>query len=324
MEKKYFLELLAKHRKGLATAEEKQFLIKFYDAFASERDVIGLMGDDEKQQLKQDIQNAIWGRILQQSEKNVVALKPWYLRKVAAAMFLMVCAASIWYLSANRHPQAKVEAQAKKLQPANIYVVLKDGSTVILSHGSKLTYAPDFAKREVFLSGQAYFDIKHDSSRPFVVHTGNVFTTVLGTAFNIKALPGEKVITVTVTRGKVKVSDERKLIGVIVPNQQIIYNTSVASATKTHITAATFTDWTTKSNLYLEDVTVAEAAKLFEERFKVKIVFGDDSIKNKHFTTSFDNAVSLDKALISICAFNDATYTYDKEHTLITINSKTN
>ncbi|MBD1367234.1 FecR domain-containing protein [Mucilaginibacter sp. ZT4R22] len=324
MEKIYFLELLAKHRKGLATAEEKQFLIKFYDAFASEMDVIELMGTDEKQKLKQDIQNAIWGGIQQQQKKNAVVLKFRYLRKVAAAVFVMVCATCVWYLTYNRHPQNSVSEPAKIQQSSNVFVVLPDGSRVILSHGSKLNYEPGFAKREVFLSGQAYFDIKHDSARPFIVHTGNVFTTVLGTAFNIKALPGDKVITVTVTRGKVKVSDERKLIGVIIPNQQIIYNKSVASATKTHIKAAVFTGWTTENDLYLEDVTVAEAARLFEERFKVKIVFGDDSIKNKHFTTSFDSAASLDQALGSTCAFNDAVYSYNKERTLITINAKTN
>ncbi|MEO7214693.1 FecR domain-containing protein [Mucilaginibacter sp.] len=327
MDKKYFLELLLKHRKGMATAEEKQFLIKFYDAVASEADVIELMDADEKQALKQDIQNAIWGEIQQQEKKNVVVLKTRYLRKIAAVVFVLVCATSALFLVRNQHSQNNFTQPGKIQQQSNVFMVLQDGSRVILSHGSKLICAPGFdslAKREVYLSGQAYFDIKHDSSRPFIVHTGNVFTTVLGTAFNIKAIPGEKVITVTVTRGKVKVSDESKLIGVIIPNQQIVYNKGAASATKTHITAAVFTGWTTEHDLYLEDVTVAEAARLFEERFKVKIGFGDDSVKNKRFTTSFDNRASLDQALRSTCAFNDATYSYNKDKTLITINAKTN
>jgi transmembrane sensor len=323
MDKKKILELLRKHSKGTATAEERNFLMNLYDMFASETDAMDLLNADEKQELKQDIQKAIWEKIQQQEQtKDVVVMKASYLRKVAAVVFFVVCAAGVLFYTRDRHAQNNVVTSKIIRRSPNFFVVLKDGSRVILSYGSKLTYAPGFAKREVYLSGKAYFDIKHDAARPFIVHTGNVFTTVLGTAFNIEALPGDKTITVTVTRGKVKVNDENKLIGVIVPNQQIIYNKNVERSTKNHITAAVFTGWTTENNLYLEDVSVAEAVRLFEERFKVKIVFGDDSIKNKHFTTSFDSAASLDQALRSTCAFNDATYSYNKERTLITINAK--
>jgi ferric-dicitrate binding protein FerR (iron transport regulator) len=48
--------------------------------------------------------------------------------------------------------------------------------------------------REVYLSGEAYFDVKHADKVPFIIHTGNVSTTVLGTAFNIKAYPVKKVL----------------------------------------------------------------------------------------------------------------------------------
>ncbi|AMR31260.1 hypothetical protein A0256_07385 [Mucilaginibacter sp. PAMC 26640] len=323
MDKTKILELLRKHRDGTATAEERSYLVNLYEMFASETDVTILLSTNEKEELKQNIQKAIWGKIQQQEQKKdngVVGAGYWL--KVAAVLLFVFAATGALFYAREKHAQNNIIGENLIQKSSNIYMVLPDGSSVILSHGSKLNYAPGFAKREVYLSGQAYFDIKHDAARPFVVHTGHVYTTVLGTAFNIKALPGDKVVTITVTRGKVKVNNENKLIGVIIPNQQIIYDERVASATKTNTTATIFTGWTTKNNLYLEDVSVAEAARLFEERFKVKIGFGDDSIKNKHFTASFDSVTSLDQALISTCAFNDATYSYNKERTLITIKAK--
>jgi transmembrane sensor len=76
--------------------------------------------------------------------------------------------------------------------------------------------------------------------------------------------------------------------------------------------------------LHFEDVTVAEAARVLEERFKVKIVFSDQRVKSKYFTSTFDMSSSLEQELKSICIFNDAFYSYDKEKAIITITGKTN
>jgi len=206
-----------------------------------------------------------------------------------------------------------------------LFLVLPDGSRVILSYGSKLSYASSFdglAKREVYLTGEAFFDIKHNNLKPFIVHTGKVATTVLGTAFDVKALPGEKTITVTVTRGRVKVSDQSRLLGIIVPNQQITYYKPKSNSIQSSINAGNYTGWIAHDDLYFEDVTFGEAAKVLEDRFKVKIQFADQPIQSKHFTTTFNRSASLDQALKSICEFNDAFYSYDKARTTITISSK--
>jgi hypothetical protein len=77
-----------------------------------------------------------------------------------------------------------------------------------------------------------------------------------------------------------------------------------------------------QDDLYFEDVTFGEAAKVLEERFKVKILFKDQLVQSKHFTSTFDKSASIDQELKSICEFNDALYSYDKEKTTITISSK--
>ncbi|AWW30883.1 hypothetical protein DN752_12515 [Echinicola strongylocentroti] len=87
-------------------------------------------------------------------------------------------------------------------------VNLSDGSTVSLNSNSKITYEKGFGKdiREIYLEGEAYFDVAHDEDRPFVVHTGNTATMALGTSFNVQNYKGE-LLEIALVQGKVVVSD---------------------------------------------------------------------------------------------------------------------
>lgn len=115
----------------------------------------------------------------------------------AAVMILLIAGWWLWHKRTGADAVvAKVEN--KPLPGAGVinkskFIHLPDGSTVLLNEGSKLDFGNDFntGSRQVVLTGEAYFDIKHDERRPFVVHTGKVYTTVLGTAFNIRAWPGQ-------------------------------------------------------------------------------------------------------------------------------------
>ena len=324
MDKQYFLGLLRKHLNGEATEAEQQFLVKYYDLFQAEPDIIALLSDEQKEALKNELKAAIWQNVDSEYDRKIIPLKTWIIRIAAAAVVIGFCATGFLFLR-NQPGKSPTPLYSAHKQKTNLFLILPDGSRVIMSYGSKLSYASSFdglAKREVYLEGQAFFDIKHKASQPFVVHTGKLLTTVLGTAFNIKALKCDKTITVTVTRGRVKVSDSNKLLGVITPNQQITYNKQQYKSAQSKIDANSCTAWTALDDLYFEDVTVAEAAKLIEDRFKVKILFSDQLVNSKHFTSTFDKSASLEQELKSICIFNDAFYSYDKEKAIITISGK--
>lgn len=327
MDKQYFLELLHKYLNNEATDEEQQFLIKYYDLFSAEPDVVLLLSDEQKEKIKGEINASIWESIDKHTgvDKKIIPLKAWVIKIAAAAVVIGIC--GIGYLFLYKKPVVKQPQSysAHRQKKPNLFLVLSDGSRVILSYGSKLRYASSFdglAKREVYLTGEAFFDIKHNNLKPFIVHTGKIQTTVLGTAFDVKAVPGDKTITVTVTRGKVKVSNNDRLLGIIVPNQQITFNRQKSVSTQANIDAKNYTIWTALDDLYFEDVTFGEAAKVLEDRFKVKILFADQSTQSKHFTSKFNKSASLDQALKSICEFNDAVYSYDKAKTTISITTK--
>jgi transmembrane sensor len=107
---------------------------------------------------------------------------------------------------------------------------LTDGTRVWLNADSKLSYPEKFrgGTRDVTLSGEAYFEVKHDERKPFIIHTLHTTTQVLGTTFNVSAYQENKNIEITVVTGKVGVrasgSSERENVLFVTPNQQAVYD----------------------------------------------------------------------------------------------------
>ncbi|PXY42381.1 hypothetical protein DMB65_03895 [Flavobacterium cheongpyeongense] len=196
---------------------------------------------------------------------------------------------------------------------------LPDGSTVLLNDKSSLKYDQSSFNnktREVTLTGEAFFDIKRNETKPFIVHTGKVQTKVLGTAFNINARNSSKNIEVTVTRGKVQVGDTEKIYGVITPNQQIKVNKSTLDFEQNNVSAAVVTEW--KSNyLILDDINMEEAVALISQKYKVQIVLANEKIKNCRITASFLNEEDLNHVLKVISSVTETEYRYNKTGSVI-------
>lgn len=325
MDKPYFIGLLHKYLHGTSTKEEEQFIISYYDLFGNEPEVLELLSVEKKESLKKDMQSAIWNTIAQDEQPPVKIRSITRRRSVvaAAAVLLVISAGALLFVRTRPiHKQSEPAINTAVVeQKENHLVVLPDGSTVILSFGSKLDYPSSFegqAKREVYLTGQAYFDIRHNAAKSFIVHTGKISTTVLGTAFNIKAYPGDLDITITVKKGAVRVSDQHKTLGIIRPDQQIIYNRQKANSVQQEVADNNYLDWK-QQDLLFDNLTVEEAARLLEERFKVKISISSPSIRARRFTTIFPRNETLEEALKSICEFNEAVFNYDKEKAAVMI-----
>ncbi|HEY4324323.1 MAG TPA: FecR domain-containing protein [Mucilaginibacter sp.] len=197
-------------------------------------------------------------------------------------------------------------------------VILADGSKIWVNGGSQLKYPESFNSktREVYLSGEAYFDIQHDAAKPFIIHTGKVITTVLGTAFDIKEDKILHTVVVTVTRGKVSVANGKQVLGTITPNQQISFNTNNNQHIKTDVDAKQTIAWQ-KNELHFEDITFADAVGQLQLKFKVKIAFGNNRLKNCRFTGTALDGEKLDKILKVVCAFNNATYQTQPDGSII-------
>src|SRR4029077_15158255 len=124
--------------------------------------------------------------------------------------------------------------------------------------------------REVYLSGEAYFDIKHNPKQPFLVRTEKITTKVLGTAFDIKAYPGDENIQVTVARGKVQVLKENKSLGFVAENQQITFSKKTEDFTQNTIDIKPIIAWKPQE-IFFNDITMYEAAQQIQKRFGMEV-----------------------------------------------------
>lgn len=226
------------------------------------------------------------------------------------ASVLVLAGAGYWWYSTGSHRTAvSVRRYASGQTNFDRYLTLPDGSTVVLHSGSRLVVPEHFngPSREVTLLGEAYFDIRSDSLKPFVINTGQLKTTVLGTAFNISAYPERPEITVSVTRGKVKVEEGTKVLAVLTPDQQIVYNTKNAAARQEAVNAAARASWTTNEMVF-ENATFENIANTLSKRYEVNIQFSDDALKQCPVRVSFAGTESLEEVLDVICGVRNATY----------------
>ena len=242
----------------------------------------------------------------------------------AAAILLFVCIAGLFFTRLNSSNPQNDTTYVNRTKE-NQLIRLQDGSSVKLSPGSKITYPLSFtnlANREVKLEGEAFFDIKPDPSKPFVVSTRKIKTHVLGTSFNIKALNRERNITITVTRGKVKVSESNNnTLCLLTKSEQISYDTRTFKSVKHTVDTLGFVDWKIPEYL-LNDVSLQEAVKVLEKRYQVNFIVKDPRLRSKRFTTTFQKNESLDQVLKSLCEFNSAVYQFDKDKRTIFISRK--
>ncbi|WP_177192063.1 FecR family protein [Chitinophaga arvensicola] len=310
--------LLKKYSQGTCTATELAALEAWYAALGRQLpdQVIDPESDAAQLLTRQKLQE-LKSRMGQPAAMQVVKTPLWkkVLRYAAIWIGVVATIGAGYYLL---HDNRQTNGYAMEASRFNRYITLPDGSTVILHAGSQLQFPEAFTgtNREVTLSGEAYFDIRRDSLKPFIINTGRLKTTVLGTAFNIQAYPGVHEITVSVTRGKVKVEDDRKVLAVLTPDQQIIYNTTNATAAQQTVNASAKINWTT-TDMTFENATFETIAANLNRRYQVNIQFSNEALKQCPIRVSFTGTESLKEVLDVICQVRNATYTIDNGHDVL-------
>ena len=176
----------------------------------------------------------------------------------------------------------------------------------ILNEGSRLEYPEIFDKhtREVVLIGEGYFDIRHDATRPFIVHTGKVSTTVLGTAFNIKAYPDQPDVIVSVKRGKVQVSKNEQLVATLTMGQQVTITAAAQQAEIQPTKESQVADWTT-GRLSYTSRPFGDILKDLERNYNVTIELEAKDLEQEIITTSFRRDIGVGDALDILCGFTN-------------------
>lgn len=179
-------------------------------------------------------------------------------------------------------------------------IILEDGTQVWVNAGSKLEYSNNFLEgptRDVYLKGEAYFDVTPDPSRPFLVHVQGVDIKVLGTSFNVKGYEGDPKIETTLVHGKISIASDSVYDHVtLAANQRAVFlKEKKRMFVENNVETDTYTSWR-KGVLVFDDQPLREILPILERTFNVTIHTEDAHSLNCRFTAKIKNK-SLNEVL---------------------------
>lgn len=225
------------------------------------------------------------------------------------------------------------------------HIDLPDGSKVWLNGDSKITYKGDLKgkTREVFLSGEAFFDIAKDKSRPFIIHTRTINLKVLGTAFNVRSYENDKETETALVHGSIEVTllnnPDKKII--LTPGEKLLVKNSLTADTlskdkKSEVTdedapiavlakmryygtdsSIVETSWT-KNRLVFYDEGLDKIALNLERWFNVSILIKEDQLKKEKYTATIEEGDKLEEVLEALKAAEGFHYSINNRVVTIT------
>ena len=275
MNKERITHLVQKLRKGEATIEEQSELEQYWEWAQEDGTLFEAMSHEEQELVRTSMLRNIKKRIA--GKQRVIALNSWPIR-IAAAVVIAMVSFLLW---------PKPDGQQTQFQTAfgeHKTIQLPDGSNVKLNGNSSIHYASEWNTtddREIWISGEGFFDVTHTSNhQPFVVHTNeSVDVRVLGTRFNVKVR--NQKTEVMLEEGKVRLQmgnqSERDTL-TMKPGELVTLMKN--DLKKETIVASRYASW--KDNkLYFSETPLSEVAKILEDTYGFEVEFKKKSLNDR-------------------------------------------
>ena len=211
-----------------------------------------------------------WGRVIASASAVL-----------AAAVILFVC--MLWSRPSENAAPEIFEIVAERGQKSS--VTLPDGSRVMINSASTISYTSDYnvKERNVFLSGEAYFDVASNADIPFVVHADKVSVTALGTEFNVKAYAEDPYIVTTLVEGSVR-TEAGTQYELLTRAQEASYNKEADVLLAYDVKDISRAVPWIRNELLFENESLADIAVTLERMYNVTIVFEEEAAKGYSYT----------------------------------------
>lgn len=339
MTKNEVIELADKIVLGTATEDEIKLYARICTLAENTASETVLISAEEKAALE----DAIKEEIFRKTSPAKVYRLPWIKwAAVAASIILVISLSWLYYNNSNRkeaiaqQPGKKTDSVAYTLRHeinttgADKYIALTDGSLIILANNSEVSYREPFdTVRNILLSGKAYFKVAKDKTKPFIVTSGDITTTALGTAFTVTAFEKTKQITVRLHEGKVvikpvdKQNAKMKQDVYLLPGQEFVYN-SKGNFVRSFQAKNVSGKQVETGDVQQDSLAIPEGAApyfMFNNQsldqvldnlsaiYNVKIVYHKKDVQNIAFTGKYDKTASLESILELIGKLNQLTIT---------------
>lgn len=307
MQLSFFRKLLKKYSGSNASPAERYVVDAWYKSF----------DDDEKKstdELTQQQLEATRLRILNKIMPPPVIV-PWFKTawaRAAAIIAVPAFAALFYFQYGHQHPTPATPAtdlsfvthtgEVKKL-------TLPDSTLVWLNANSELHLKSDYGKadRTIALTGEAFFDVKHDARHPFNIHTGDLTIKDIGTSFNVRAYAALKTINVAVNTGKVEVSRQHKQLALLTPGQGLSIDTKTYLAAAFTHEAANTNGWTTGKTV-LTKASFEELTQAIYNIYGMRLFTTDAKVRAFKYNLTIHTNHTLKDAMEVICSILNKKY----------------
>ncbi len=215
--------------------------------------------------------------------------------RIAASVALLVGGALVWRtLDRTRGPSSAAPLQQVATAPGQrAEVSLSDGTHVLLGVASRLRFAPAFGTtREVYLEGEALFDVAHDPTRPFLVHARHATARDIGTRFNVRAYGDAPDVAVLVTEGSVSLTGAAAGAAPAARDSLILRRADLGRiheggrlAVAHNADTTNYLAWT-RGELVFDRTPVPEAVTQLARWYGVDVRLGDPGLAHHALTTS--------------------------------------
>lgn len=296
-------DLLVKYFAGECSAEEQRQIEVWItadplraDQVATLRRVWEASGDDD---LQGELATA-WMKIarrIDRSAQEEPATRKYSFRRIlqiAAAVVVLIGGSYGVVKYVNSVETVKQQLTMREISTPKgqrIKLLLTDGTIVSLNSASSLRFPERFKNgvREVFVQGEAFFDVAHVEGSSFVVRTANASVKVLGTAFNVTSWPGEKRADVIVVRGRVAVRSDFAATNAeveLVRGQKTSVLDASAPNIPQNVNVAKYTAWI-DGKLVFDNLRFTEVIKRLERQYDIECKVRNAQILDRHVTASF-------------------------------------
>lgn len=341
-------ELIERFFRNECSTDEQQHVMDYFKANANE--FAKYLDENEWEEFKTagkidpDISRRLFENIQQQTTRKAGRLKI-MLRVAAAAVVLLLVGLGWRYLNTDNRelpiiaatPATKENIAAVITRHETNYtgknktIQLEDGSLIILSNNSEIVYQlPFISARNISVTGKAFFKVAKDKTKPFIVTSGAITTTALGTQFTVAAHKGSGHVIVRLYEGKVVVKPVNKANRYLkedvylLPGQEFIYGEqALAKKQSFKLTKATapeqiMTQETAMDNpsvpqnlkgswFQFNNRPVSEVLDQLAEIYKVKIVYDKKDVQNIYFIGKYNSSDSVETILKRIGKLNHLT-----------------
>jgi ferric-dicitrate binding protein FerR (iron transport regulator) len=244
-----------------------------------------------------------------------------FYKLAAAAMVIISIGIGVYVYQAYREPDQVAMIDKSNGTGTRSMITLPDGTRVWLNAESKITYPEIFDenKREVHLTGEAFFNVAHNAEKPFYIRLNKAAIRVIGTSFNVKAYSNDESIQTSVVSGKVaflsRPRDAKSSDSVLlVKNNKVTYSLATGDMHTETVNTLDDREWINGKLIYKSE-TLESITRQLERNFGKKVTIKDAKVGQYRFTGTFDES-SLDEIMRYLAMTRPFKYTIT-EKTLV-------